>query len=566
MINKKILLYSFTINLFFLALCLAFGHLRFSSIDDWFMSGILSGIYGGGYNVHLTFVNAAYGYCLLPLYHLFPKISWYYIGEVSSVFISLLVIVYILIRKIGYQWGTVLAVLLFVLCASDYYLALQFTQCAAILSAAGMLAFIYGAGNIKESGRVTRAGIVPIAIGVVLLWWGSCMRWPAFLMGMPFFAVALLMHAKRLWSVKAVVAIGLVAILAGVWGFHEFNRYHYSSPEYKKYMDFQRPRALLGDGLNYNQQAVGEDLEEQGFSFKDYALLTDWIFYDSEVFAPESISVVTDAINRHYYKIPFRTLPMAILRSMRTSADRPAFMAWLLFSLALFAFNPRKNLWVWASLGIMFAMMAYLLYLQRLVYRVEMGMWFYAAILTIPLLKERFQIPRIVSVGLVTVLALATLFSFAITGPQVRSTNTGEIVPFLNEDADTADFKGLFAFMDSVPDSTVFVAKMNSYMRISRQKNPPYLTEPQGSWEQLISFGYWTPYFPDVEAAFHKRGIQNPIKDLVRDNVFVIDEPYLVDFLERHHYEKVKIDTVRNFNGMVIYKYSLDNDSLEVAE
>ena len=74
MINKTATVYTLSINLFFLGLCLVFGNLRFGAIDDLFMSGILSGIYGEN-NVHLTFVNALYGYCLLPLYYVFPIIG-----------------------------------------------------------------------------------------------------------------------------------------------------------------------------------------------------------------------------------------------------------------------------------------------------------------------------------------------------------------------------------------------------------------------------------------------------------------------------------------------------------
>ena len=144
MINKKFFLISFLINLYFLGLCIAFGDLRFDAIDDLFMSGILSGIYGEGYNVHLTFVNALYGYCLLPLYHLFPEINWYYIGEMTSVFISLIAAGYIVISKVGEKWGAILTAIIVALCASDFYLAIQFTKCAAMLSAAGALVFIYG--------------------------------------------------------------------------------------------------------------------------------------------------------------------------------------------------------------------------------------------------------------------------------------------------------------------------------------------------------------------------------------------------------------------------------------
>ena len=182
--SKKNLAQSLSINIFFLSLCLIFGNLRFGANDDIFMSGILSGMYGQEFNVHLTFVNALYGYVLLPFYHILPEINWYYIGEMSSIFISLTIIGYIIIKKVGSNWGMILTSLLVALCASDYYIVLQFTQCAAMLSAAGMLCCVYGFEIWSAKPENAKVAILTIAIGIILLWWGSWMRWPAFLMGL----------------------------------------------------------------------------------------------------------------------------------------------------------------------------------------------------------------------------------------------------------------------------------------------------------------------------------------------------------------------------------------------
>lgn len=559
--SKRAALISLVINLYFLCLCIIFGDLRFAAIDDIFMSGILSGIYGNGYNVHLTFVNSLYGYCLYPLYYIFPKINWYYIGEMTSVFISLTVIGYIVVNKVGEKWGTILTTIIVALCVDDFYLAVQFTQCASVLSAAGMLAFIYGLEK-KVGESQSKSWLFALCVGILLLWWGSWMRWPAFMMGMPFFACALLLNVKRFWKIKLTVILSLLVMFIGARGFQEFDRCQYLSSDYKKYMEFQGPRSLLGDGQFYNQQAVDEDLDEIAYSGKKMAMLTNWLFYDKEVFAPESIRVITDLIAKYRDEVSMRSQPAKVLASLPESARKPIFSIWLLLGLLLMIFNPPRSLWTWVSLTVVCGLMAYLLYLQRLVYRVESGLWLYAAVLTIPFLKERWRIPKNVSMGIAIGIALFTLCSYAISGPQVRSPNTGDVVPLQPEKADTKDYKGYLAFMDSLPDSTVFVMSMNSYMSLSRQKQPPYLAEPQGSWERIVSFGFWTPYFPDVEKALYKRGVTNPMKDVVLDNVFVVDEPSLVDFLEQYHYDKVQIDTVRNFNGLVVYKYFLANDSL----
>ncbi len=558
--TKRAILISFAINLYFLLLCIIFGDLRFGAVDDWFMAGTLSGIFGSGNNVHLTFVNALYGYCLLPLYHFFPTINWYYIGEMASIFVSLTVIGCIIVKKVGEKWGSVFTVLLAALCASDFYLVLQFTQCASMLTAAGMLAFFYGLEKKEECS--TKLWVVPMLAGTLLLWWGSWMRWPAFLMGMPFFATLLLLHIKKFRQIKIAVIVWLIVFIVGANEFHYFNSTLYATPDYKKYIDFQAPRSLLGDGQNYNHQAVSEDLDEIGFSGKDYSLLTNWNFYDNNVFSPESIHVVTEAISQHYYKPSFSSLPIKILATLNNSTKSPIFFVWFIFCLDLFFFKSSQRKWPWVSLIIVIILMSYLLNLQRFVYRVETGLWLYAGVGAISLMKKRAAFSNIIFFIIMASMVLFNFFSYATTGFQVRSPNTGELILKQADKSDSADFKGLFAYIDSASDTTFFMMSMTSYMRLTYHKFPPYLAEPKGSWEQILSFGFWTPYFPDIERAFRKRGISNPMKDVVLDNVFVIDEPYLVDFLERHYYNKVEIDTVRNFNGMVVYKYSIAGDSV----
>ncbi len=565
MINKTATVYTLSINLFFLGLCLVFGNLRFGAIDDLFMSGILSGIYGEN-NVHLTFVNTLYGYCLLPLYYVFPRINWYYIGEMSSIFISLTIAGYIVIRKAGEKWGPILTMALVALCASDYYLVMQFTQCAAMLSAVGMLCIVYGFDKIEQDLRDKKKALIIISLGIVLLCWGSWMRWQAFLMGMPFFAMILLMKTRNLWNRKTLVFGTFLILFVSVFGCRLFDQHMYNSPEYKTYIEFQGPRALLGDGQNYNQQAVYEDLDEMGYSGKDFTMLTNWTFYDNEVFAPDSIRIITDVIDKYFFRNNLRSWPILVFGALQKSVQSPIFFAWMLFCFALFVLRTKKDLWVWLSLAMALSLIGYLLNLQRLVYRVETGLWLYATILTIPLLKEHYNISKKIVVMIVVLIAMCNLCVFAISGFQVRSPNTGELVSVQNEMVDYADYNGFQAYMDSLSDSTVFFMKMNSYMRLSRKRNPPYLAEPKGSWDRIYSFGFWTPYFPDVEKSFRRRGVSNPIKDVILDNVFVIDEPLLADFLERHYYEKVQVDTVRNFGGMVVYKYSLVADSLMRAE
>ena len=557
---KRAFLYSVAINLFFLILCLVLGDIKFGAVDDYFMAAVLTGAHGTDYNPHLLFVNAIYGYALLPLYHLFPIVGWYYIGEVFAVFVSFTAIGYVVLRRCGERWGVLIAALFIAMFASDFYLVIQFTQCASILSAAGMLLFAYAIVSkmdcfVANAPRNDVWKYVPFVLGIILMLWGSVMRWEAFLMGMPFFCVGLLFNLKQCWKYKWVTVAGLAVMFAGAYAMHYFDASLYKNAEYAPYVDIQGPRAALGDVSNYNQNAVYEELEEMGKSGKDYHMLTEWTFYDTETFAADSMRAIVDVIGTYRDKIERGDIPRLLLIALGDSLQSPLFWTWFIFSLLIWATNRQKFLYLWASLAVVLYLMSMLLAMNRLVYRVESGFWLYAAVLAVPLWgRFRYELPRKLVVAALVVIAFANVFTYATSGKLVRNPVTGELRTLAVEDS--TDYDQVFAYIDSQPDK-MFLLSMNAYMRFSHHKNPPYLAEPIGSYRRTVSFGYWTPYLPEITQALAEFGITNPIKDVVHDNVIVINEGRLKDFLQRHYYDSVAVDTLKEIGEMTFFKYRL---------
>ena len=556
---KRALTYSFVINLFFLALCLIFGDLKFGAIDDYFMAARLTGALGTDYNPHLIFVNAVYGYALLPLYHLFPKIGWYYIGEMFSVFLSFTVIGYVLLQRCGERWGAILAALFTALFASDFYLVVQFTQCASILSAAGMLLFAYGVVDCRapKGARNDIKKIVPFVFGVILMLWGSVMRWPAFLMGMPFFCLGMLFILKQCWAAKWRVIVGLVVMFAGAFAMHHWDQNIYKAPEYQDYVKFQGPRVTLGDKGDYNQNAVYEDAEELGLSGKDLYMLTTWVLYDTDVFSVDSLKRYTSMISSYQDFNPAQLIPRQLLNALGKSLHSPLFWTWFILCLLVYITNPKKFLYLWTSLFLIFALMAYLLAMGRLIYRVESGFWLYAAVLAIPLFgKIKLEVPKKLLYVVLCIIAIANIFLYVISGEMVRGPSSGQMRTLAIED--TTDYKQVFDYIDNQPDK-MFLLSMNAFMRFSHHRNPPYLAEPIGQYRRTVSFGYWTPYLPEVTEALADFGVKNPMKDVVHDNVIVLNEPHLADFLQRHYYDSVAVDTLKEIGEMTFLKYRLVN-------
>lgn len=558
---KRAIAYSVAINLFFLALCLVFGDLKFGAIDDYFMAARLTGALGTDYNPHLIFVNAIYGYALLPLYHLFPKIGWYYIGEMFSVFLSFTIVGYVLLQRCGERWGAILVALFTALFASDFYLVVQFTQCASILSAAGMLLFAYGVismgpiAPLQDDRWKRLRNAVPFILGVLLMLWGSVMRWQAFLMGMPFFCLGMLFILKECWRAKWYVIAGLAVMFTGAFAMHSFDQNIYKAPEYQDFVKFQGPRVAFGDRTNYNQNAAYEDAEEIGLSGKDFHMLTGWTHYDTEVFSVDSLERYSSIINAYQDANPPGQIPSKLLKALGNSAHSPLFWTWFLLCLIAYKTNPKKILYLWGTLFLTFALMSHLLAIGRLVYRVESGFWLYAAVLAIPLFgKFTLTIPRKLVHFVLAFIAIANIITYATSGEMVRGPDGGNMRTIAIQDS--TDYNQVFEYITSQPDK-LYLLSMNTFMRFSHHKNPPYIAEPVGSYRRTISFGYWTPYLPEVSAALKDYDVTNPIKDVVHNNVIVINQPYLADFLQRHYYDSVSVDTLKVIGEMTFMKYRL---------
>ncbi len=359
-------------------------------------------------------------------------------------------------------------------------------------------------------------------------------------------------------------------MFATAFGLHSWDRNLYTTPEYKPYMEIQHPRAALGDWKNYNANAVIEDLIEAEKSNKDFELLTTWTFYDTEAFAKDSMQSFVNVINNYHYGIKDKERPKLILKSLANSLHSPIFWFWIFTGLILFVTNKQKFPYIWGSLIPICYMMFLLITTQRGSYRVETGLWLYAAILAVPQWKviQSDIINRIfnhkVLISAATIIVIANIFSYATSDGSIRNPVTGKARTLAVDDS--TDYNQVLAYIDSNP-NTMFLTNMRTYMVFSHHKMPPYKAEPFGSYRNIVSFGYWTPYLPEITQTLAEYGITNPMRQVIDSNVTVINEPMLGDFLMRHYYRQdslgnptsdtVIVDTLRTIGKTNFFKYRL---------
>ena len=537
------------LNIVVLVVALVFGDREFSSRDDFFMSAVLTGAYGGEYDVHMFFVNVVYGYFLRPFYAVLPSVSWYSVFQTFTVFASFTALCFVAIERFGKKAGTLMALLLLASVSPDFYLHVAFTQCAGIATAAGILLFSIGCTEKKRSYLI---------VGVVFLLAGFVFRKEMFLLGMPTLATLLFfifLRAKTVWK-SSLIALAILA-LAYV-ALDKFNSEHYKG-EYEFYAAYQGPRAYFGDGAFFDDKSFEAELDERGLNSSDLSYLQAWYFYDKNVFSLDSMRNLIRIADRHRYEPNYAKFPAAVVFALSNSLMRGSAWCWAILCLALIYFSNKKNWWIpWVSVGLIAIPYTYLLLVNRVVEHVEVGVWALAVIFVLffvdkeDVLEKKHTKIFLHAVGIVSFSCLVILGVNLVFDGWSKAANGTQPTSGTQE-----DWNEFFAYAKSHPDD-VFLLPFERYKEFSRKIERPFTAVEPGSWNNIHSTGYWNMYLPAIERELTKRGVDNLIKDVTKENVYTIAEATalsLAPFYKVHYHTRLKIDTLTNFGNLQLLKY-----------
>ena len=547
-LEDKPLIIAIGINLAFLMVCLGIGGVHFGSMDDYFMSTIVTGAYGGEFDAHTLFVNGSYAYFLKPFYALFPGVGWYFVFELLSVFASFTVFSYFVLRQVGGKLGVALSVFLLACLAPDFYLQLSFTQCAATSTAAGILLFYFG--DKDRQWKFLVLALLFLVVGIVF-------RKEGFLLGVPF-AFALL--AWNSWNTRKVWIASFVtfAFVGGAYyGLQTFNRSLFNdNGEYAYYLAYQGPRALLGDGAFYDSEAIYDELEERGLHGQDFRILERWVFYVTEAFSLDSLKPIVDVAYRNRYELNKAKMPLALLYAVANSFLHPNAWCWIVLCLVLFFVVPRKAGWyVWGSLALISLCLTYLLIQNRVVYHVKSGIWLYAVICAIPFVRlQRGEFGTKTRKLLCLLLVMSTVcFVFAMSTQRLEENDR----LFFGSRKMPAEWVEFTRYAEMHP-SCVFLLYFDPYKALASYKEPAYRAAAPSSWGNIVPIGYWNVNLPGMKRELEKRGVENPLRDIVKDSVFVLSsgKGVKLDYYYKTHYHKnFVIDTVKTFGYLKLLKY-----------
>ena len=546
---KKQLLLSLAANATILTLSLILGGWKYDSLDDYFMHSVLTGAYGGEYDVHLYFINAIYGYFLKPFYNIFPTVGWYSIFEILAVFCSFAAISFVILQRFKNKTGKWLTLLVITCVSPDFYLHVAFTQCAAITTAAGIL--LFAVGRFERTLRYLVLASLFLIVGFVF-------RENMFLLGLPTLGVIVIYNVireKKIW----LSSLAVLAILAGILeGIKAFDFSLYKDGGYDYYAAYQGVRSYFGDGTFYDREGLSSELEERGIGSRDLRYLSSWYFYDNNVFSRDSLSNLIKYAERYHFEPNYTKMPFAVMRAISNNLTRGSVWCWALICLSLIYFSNRTNWWVpWVSVFLICIPYTYLLVVNRVVDHVESGVWAFAVVFVLSFLRKE-DIPEnsgaktyLQIVALVCVAGVLLVAGQVALGGNLRSARA-------DKQNDT-DWDAFLQYASERSDD-VFLLSFDRYQMLATYRGNIYKAVAPRSLDNIYSTGYWNIHLPAMNRELEKRGVSNIFKDIKNKNVYMMDDVVslsLVPYYSEHYHEMLEIDTLRTFGSMRMLKYHL---------
>lgn len=562
-----------------LLLCiLLFCSIKYEVSDDFIMEMVVSGAYTGHPDAHMMFSNIFIGWLFVPLYSLFPAISWYFWLQMLLCFLSFLALTYVLVQKLRLGTAVLTVVWITAFAARDLYILPQFTKTAIVASMCGCLLFVWA--------LFAQRGWKCWLPGAALVFFGAMVRDKAFFIAAAFAGVLVLYHTiaclkQKGMTVKQIlckVCIPGAGMLAAVFLFGAVNSLAYTQdPNYAEYRTFTKLRSQILDYTWCDYEDLCDELTAIGVSENDYQMILHWDFADQVVFSTEKMQQVLDIVNAHRVNLrPSIREALSMIRSRQLYY--PLTLCCVLLGLFCAAANPKK-FWVPAVLALM--VLGFLIYFYRLgrwVYRVEFGFLFCAAVLIAYFCEPFFKRSKATE----ALLCAAALLVGGWQGINYLPDNTAPV-----EDA---------AAYRTYVDSTFYYSASYSpekYTKsvISGKLRPKFLAKVNETPENLyiLDFGtaiqtlYYdfsvfkssracfpknvlflsgvTQSHPSVQDYIESLGFENTLAALPSKNVYYVSntssETRILTYFQEHGSPNVQVDNIETLDDYVVWKYTI---------
>lgn len=570
------------VNAVFLILAILFCEIKYETSDDYIMAAIISGAYTGTPNPHMIFINILWGYLLLPLYYLIPQISWYLIAQLALCFCSFTALTYLLMKKLNVIIGLMISILLITFFSDDTYIMVQFTKTAILAVMSGSILLLYALFH-KSLNRKRE-----MFLGAILVFLGSLIRFNVIYIAGGFLFLILMIEFIRILFIEKdrirkgsiqVVIVGVI-LLVTVFGAKKLDSFIYSlDKEYSYFRAYGNARGNIVDKKDYGYDICAEEYQEIGLSENDYRLLRSWNFGDPDFYTLERMQSAQKIISDYQSTLELDKKKVEFDLRERNYWTYPSLWACVILFLLSIIFN--KRYW-WASFlsaGIGFLYLYYFAASGRTVYRIEYAI-FLCVFLTIIYFWDRENCRKFndnLETWNICVILITLLFVYQ--APTYNLNNCAKLIygeeyknyiediffdswnydsrryrcSIYNEDA----FSELQKEVEGNPGNFYFLNFATTIQTLYLDSSP-WGNEQKSLWENSSYLAGVDINFPDVLKLLKEKHVENPLKSLGYDNIYLVDNFYqeeVLKYIQEHYYPEAKMELYKTIDGFQIWKF-----------
>lgn len=566
------------LNLFFFFLAIIFCDIKYEVSDDFMIAAILSGAFGDNPNPMCMYINPILAYALLPLYKIFPSLSWYLILQLGLSLIAFIGITYMLFEKMSKKIAAMLSILFIVFFSNDAYILVQFTKTAMIVGMSGAILYVWAVFYNKSKKLMLVSGFLCIS--------GSMIRFSVVYVMGGFILILLLFEFRRVLAehtpckkiLKSVILPGTILIIITFGLQNVYEHIYLSSEEYKEFYEYNSARASVVDRSDYGYEAYKKELDEIGVSENDYLAARTWNFGDPDYFSEELMRKIGNIIAefKEQLKIDWNDI-LVKLQDRKIQTYEVFWGCFLLIMISVFfQKNYLKYAILFGAIGILYEI--YFFLRERVVYRVEYGVFFCVFLCLLYVWdkkNERILINSVENCRIcVIIISIICLYKLPLYVPDnsYKNLTSNERKTYIeNVFLDSASYDSrkykkvtnkdkeknlLLEEIKNNGDKFYFLDFQTTiqtlYYEWDTLKNLPI-----DYFDNFAYFGGVTTNFPDVKETLSKKGVSNPMRSLTEEGVFLVDNSSLMiklNYIREHYYPNARAELYKEVSGYQVWK------------
>ena len=556
----------FCINLALLLLFAFSGCMKYEVSDDFIMEMIVSGAYTGSPSPFIMFMHPIIGIVLSILYTFIATINWYFIFQITVIFTSLCILSYTFLKYRKDNLSILLFMIFLLFLSNDLYLLVQFTKTATLSLCAGCILML---SNILDRNTMNKK---EIALGILLFCVGYMIRNKCIYIVLFFSVLPILFHGiqkrfKYIDFVKLAKKAGKVMfpcffVLVGLSFFSKEFVQRY--PAYKEYKEYSAYRSDIVDYSYYSYEENRTEFEKNGISENDFYTLVHWNFGDIEYYDLDKLKTVSTILStyrdRQYTSIK-GTIVNLINRQYKYYVS-----AWALMFISLIGIFAIRN-GIFQVLSVTFFAFCLLfinMYLGRLNYRVEYSIFLAAAaflLYSFQISESRFE--KFSNKALYAVLIVLFVCRIPVHIPSYGKSSYDSM--FISWNNDLAKYNASFAKEKDMSVINEIKQNPNNFYYLGFYSNIQTLYLNYNPWKGIQKsefknaafFAGIDTFHPDWVKHLENNSINNPMKHLLKENVYFIENRPInevLTFVQEHYKVNAGVTLYKKIGSYYIWK------------